>query len=56
VSLLAKNDNAVCLMKIKTPATQQSLEKAAHDAWFIAQVQASLDGLAPASQMKKPNT
>lgn len=38
-SLLAMNDNAVCLMK--------NADKAAYDAWFKAQVQASLDDPRP---------
>ncbi|WP_256577279.1 MULTISPECIES: hypothetical protein [Pseudomonas] len=37
------NDNAVHLMKYKTLDTQLPLDKAAYDAWFKAQVQASLD-------------
>jgi hypothetical protein len=45
--LPAKNDNAVCLMKTKMPDTQQPLEKAAYDAWFREQVQASLDDPRP---------
>ncbi|MHC8311670.1 type II toxin-antitoxin system RelB family antitoxin [Pseudomonas sp. BF-RE-01] len=43
----AKNDNAVNLMKTKIPETQSSREKAAYDAWFRAQVQASLDDPRP---------
>ncbi|KJZ36301.1 hypothetical protein VC33_17395 [Pseudomonas fluorescens] len=39
----AMNDNAVHLMKYKTLDTQLPLDKAAYDAWFKAQVQASLD-------------
>jgi hypothetical protein len=37
------NDNAVHLMKFKTLDTQLPLDKAAYDAWFKAQVQASLE-------------
>lgn len=43
----AINDNAVYLMKTKTPDTQQPLEKATCDAWFKAQVQASLNDPRP---------
>jgi hypothetical protein len=46
-SLLAKNDNAVNLMKNKTPDTQEPLEQAAYNAWFKAQVQAGLDDPRP---------
>ena len=47
-SLLAMNDNAVNLMKTKTPETQLSQEeKAAYDARFRAQVQACLDDPRP---------
>jgi len=45
--LLAKNDNAVSLMKNKIPDTQEPLEQAAYDAWFKAQVQAGLDDSRP---------
>jgi hypothetical protein len=34
-------------MKTKTSETQRSLEKAAYDAWFRAQVQASLNDSRP---------
>ncbi|WP_223413712.1 MULTISPECIES: hypothetical protein [unclassified Pseudomonas] len=34
-------------MKTKIPETQSSREKAAYDAWFRAQVQASLDDPRP---------
>jgi hypothetical protein len=34
-------------MKTKIPETQPSQEKAAYDAWFRAQVQASLDDPRP---------
>lgn len=43
----AKSDNAVNLMKTKIPETQPSQEKEAYDAWFRAQVQASLDDPRP---------
>lgn len=46
-SLLAKNDNAVNLIKNKMPDTQEPLKQAAYDAWFKAQVQAGLDNLRP---------
>jgi hypothetical protein len=46
-SLLAKNDNAVYLMKNNKPDTQKPLEKTAYDAWFREQVQASLDDPRP---------
>jgi hypothetical protein len=46
-SLLAKNDNAVNLIKNKMPDTQEQLEQTAYDAWFKAQVQAGLDDLRP---------
>ncbi|MDN3221893.1 antitoxin PaaA2 family protein [Pseudomonas nunensis] len=43
----AKNENPVYLMKTKMPDAQQHqhqrLEKEAYDAWFRAQVQASID-------------
>ena len=45
--MLAKNDNAVSLMKNKIPDTQEPLEQAAYDAWFKAQVKAGLDDLRP---------
>lgn len=41
------NDNAVHQMKSETSDTQQQLDKAAYDAWFKAQVQASLDDPRP---------
>ncbi|RKS21568.1 hypothetical protein BJ917_3512 [Pseudomonas sp. WPR_5_2] len=46
-SLLAKNDNAVDLMKNNKPDAQQLLEQAAYDAWFREQVQASLNDPRP---------
>jgi hypothetical protein len=45
--LPAKNDNSVYLMKTKMPKTQQQLDKEAYDAWFRAQVQASIDDPRP---------
>jgi hypothetical protein len=41
------NDNGVHLMKYKTLDTQLPLDNAAYDAWFRAQVQASLDDPRP---------
>ncbi|WP_213941946.1 hypothetical protein [Pseudomonas sp. dw_612] len=43
----AKNDNAVFLMRTKMSETQQQLNKEAYDAWFRAQVQASLNDPRP---------
>ncbi|KPG93575.1 hypothetical protein AEQ67_24420 [Pseudomonas sp. RIT-PI-q] len=43
----AKNDNAIHMKKTKMPDDQKQLEKAAYDAWFRAQVQASIDDPRP---------